>query len=332
MKLDSLYIHVPFCAAKCDYCAFYSRPNLPEEPRAAYLQRLGEEMAAKRALAGPLRSVFIGGGTPTFLPAGELAELLELLHRNFALAADCEFSIESNPETITAGKLEALLAGGVNRVSLGVQSFSARTRRTIGRTGALESVYRAVELLQARGFANYNCDMIYGVPGQSLVEWEADLRALLELQPAHVSTYALSIEPGTPLAARALEEVGADSVADMWGLAGAILGEAGLDRYEISNFARPGRECRHNLEVWYGRPFLAVGPAAHSFDGHSRWANPADLEAWLRGDPPVEDALEPEARAVEILITGLRTVNGWTRNQFRDATTFDFLEFRGPRI
>ena len=331
-EIRSLYIHVPFCSARCDYCSFYAVEGAPEELRRAYLQRLDQELALRSPRAAPLDSVYLGGGSPTALPPAEIAELLDSVHRHFAMADDVEFSIEANPETITPELARCLHVGGVNRVSLGLQSFAAETRQAMGRHSNPECVPTAIDRLRAAGIHNLGCDLVYGVEGQSLAAWESDLQRAAELALDHVSTYSLMVKPGTPLALRGGREGDDDMLADMWELAGEFWASRSLARYEISNFARPQRECRHNMDVWFGGHFLGAGPAACWYDGESRWSNVASLEAWQRAEPPEQDWLPPAERAAEILITGLRTVRGWTREQFQKATGFDYLELRPDPI
>lgn len=327
---DSLYVHVPFCTRRCDYCAFYTLARPTPRQRQDYLARLAGELAERAAGALPLRRLYLGGGTPSALAPRELAAFLALLHRCFRLADDCEFSVEANPDTSTPERIQLFRAAGVNRVSLGVQSFSAPIRAALGRHGPAAAVPLAVARWRAAGLPSLNLDLIYAVPGQSLADWEADLRAALALAPDHVSAYALMLKPGSRLARQGAREADDDTSADMWELAGECLGAAGLPRYEVSNYARPGQECRHNLDVWHGLPFLGAGPAACWFDGCRRWSNGENLAAWAAGAPPQEDALPPERRAAEILGTGLRTRAGWDRAEFRHRTGFDYLELRGP--
>ncbi len=324
----SLYIHVPFCCRKCDYCAFYSIDNHSAALRRSYLTRLNEEMATI-AHASPLQTIFIGGGTPTSLDVEELDQLLATVHRHFLLDDDCEFTIEVNPESMAKEKAALLSERGVTRLSMGAQSYDSGLREQIGRRGSINHIEEAVGMIRDAGIRNINMDLIYALPGQSMQQWQEDLNRVLGLEPQHLSTYSLSIEEGTPLAERCPSLPDDETSVAMWHAASDKLEHAQLHRYEISNFALPGHECRHNVGIWYGQTFLGAGPAAHWFDGTSRWSNPADLHAWLDGAPPIEDALPPEDRAVEILITGLRVLAGWNRERFHTVTGFDYVELRG---
>ncbi|OVE80735.1 hypothetical protein BVY04_05185 [bacterium M21] len=328
--LDSLYIHIPFCTEKCDYCAFYSLPNSDRQPE--YLQRLKEEMQTKRDTCGPLRSIFVGGGTPNSLSPEHLQQFLSLIRANFELADDCEFSMEANPASSTSEKLDLMTEYGVNRISFGIQSFSPKIRKAIGRTGNINAVYALLEEARKRKIGNFSCDLIYGVPGQTPEEWQYDLDQLMAFSPPHVSTYSLMIEQGSRLARQGESEGEEELFLEMWEVTEQTFRKQNLQRYEISNFASPGHQCRHNSEIWYGARFMGLGPAAHWFEGDTRWSNPGSLTAWLSGATPSADELPAKERATEILAIGLRTVAGWERAQFLAATGFDFLDLRGPEI
>ncbi|MFA5205962.1 MAG: radical SAM family heme chaperone HemW [Lentisphaeria bacterium] len=328
----ALYVHVPFCRRKCGYCAFYSLPNPAAERFHRWQQRLHGEFAEFAARCAPLASVFIGGGTPTLLPPAGLAALLADLRNNFILAPGAEVTSEANPETVTPEVAETLAAGGVNRVSLGVQSFQPDLRRTLDRAGDPAAAGTAVAALRQAGIDNLGADLIYAIPGQTPEQWRDDLHRALELGIAHLSTYALTREEGARLAP-SFPPPDPDYEADLWELAETEAARYGLQRYEVSNFARPGHACRHNLDIWLGTAYLGCGPAACSFDGALRWSNPPDFDAWLADPVPREfDPLPPERRAAEILVFGLRTTTGWTRAGFRDRTGFDYLELRGPLL
>ena len=333
MNFSSLYVHIPFCLKICDYCAFYIIDKANSTVRRRYLERLREELRLDRHLCAPMKTIYLGGGTPTFLSVSELRALMAIFSECVERADDCEFTIECNPDSLTREKVKVLLEGGVNRFSLGVQSFSQATRDTIGRSGDISRIYHAVETLRSLNVDNFNCDLIYGVPGQTLRQWEQDLRNIVKLHPPHISTYALTIEENTPLAIRGVKELRDDLIASMWEFTNEYLeDECRLHRYEISNLAKSGFECQHNWGIWMGAAFVGAGPSACYFDGRSRWTNPVSLDKWLRGESPAEDYLPPHRRALEILITGLRTVNGWDRNRFTALTGYDFFDLRGDEF
>ncbi len=319
----SLYVHVPFCAGKCAYCAFYSMARFSVSAVRAYLDRVFAEFARWNEACAPLETVYIGGGTPTALSASGLAELLAGVRRSFRFRPGGEFTVECNPETLSDDKVAVLAEYGVNRVSLGVQSFFPALRRVLGRRGTPVDVVQAVERLRAARIDNLGGDLIYGIPGQSLDMWRTDLRRACELGVSHLSTYELTIEEGSRLARTGASPPPADAAVAFWETAAAVAADFGLVRYEVSNLARPGAECRHNMDVWCGGTLLGCGPAACSFDGETRYANPPNLHRWLRSSHREADVLALEGRAREILAFGLRTVGGWSLSRFRARTGFD---------
>ncbi len=326
MPYESLYLHVPFCAAKCDYCAFYSEAGLAPAWRRRYLDRLREEFVETE----PLASIFVGGGTPSLLEPAELDELLGLVQGNFRLQPGYEWTVECNPDSLTPARIEVLVRHGVNRVSLGVQSFLPTLRQTLGRRGELGDLGRTLACLRANGILRQNLDLIFAVPGQSVAAWREDLARACDLGIEHLSAYALTIEEGTRLAGRLATEE--EDFEAMWEATDEVLATYGLRRYEISNFARPGAECRHNLAIWYGGTYLGCGPAATSFDGTTRWTQPASLADWLAGVPPERDELPPRERACEILAFGFRTIAGWQWPAFEARTGFVAQDLRGPEL
>lgn len=335
---ESLYIHVPFCTTKCDYCAFYSVTGSNRALRGRYLERLKAGFARHSEACGILRSVYVGGGTPSMLDPEELEQLLGAVRDRFRLVPDAEFSVECNPGTLTKDKAARMAAGGVTRISLGVQSFDETVRAALGRQGPLPDLALQTAALRAAGIVNLGVDLMYAVPGQDCRAWDRDLRRACALDIAHLSTYALTLEEGSALASGrraapdSLQRLTESRTVRMWKHAGSLAAAAGLSRYEVSNFARPGLECRHNLDIWMGGTVLGCGPAACSFDGRRRWRNPADLDAWLAGAAATVDRLPTAARQAEILAFGCRTVRGWSRSEFCRRTGVDCMALRGPAI
>lgn len=329
--MDSgLYVHVPFCVRKCGYCAFFSRSAEPGLV-AAWFAGIERELAALPAGFAPT-SVFFGGGTPTALDESELAQLLDLVRARVDLRNLAEWTCEANPGTLSPTKLARLRAGGVDRLSLGAQSFAAATLRQLGRIHAADETLAAVAQAREAGFANVGLDLIYGVPGVARETFQADVEAALALAPEHLSCYCLEIEEGTPFARAAAAgrlAISEDDQRAQFDWARARLVGAGFAHYEISNFARPGRACRQNLLYWNGGEYIGVGPAAHSHWAGARWGNTPELPEWKRA---FEEKLEPAAKARETLVMGLRRLAGWGRTEFRAATGFDYGELRGPEI
>lgn len=289
----SLYLHIPFCRRKCRYCNFYSvdaeeGTGLVER----FLAALSREMAliaAERA-GEQVATVYFGGGTPSLLTPDELDRLLADLGRHWTLGAEAEITLEANPGTLTAEGLKALRQIGVNRLSLGVQSFQDPVLRFLGRIHDRADAFRAVDLARAAGFDNLSLDLISAIPGETVARWEGDLAMAVALAPQHIAAYGLTIENRTPLgrqvAAGQLLPAAPEIEAAILERTMAILGGAGYDHYEVSNYSRPGFACRHNLAYWSHRDYLSFGPSAHSFrreDGWARarrWWNVPDLERY----------------------------------------------------
>ncbi|MDR0993897.1 MAG: radical SAM family heme chaperone HemW [Verrucomicrobiota bacterium] len=325
-----LYLHVPFCVRKCGYCAFFSEPY-QEATAAAWLQRMEQDLRTLPVGFQP-DTVFWGGGTPTVLETELLQRLLEALHAHVDLSRVTEWTVEANPGTLTEEKAGLLRQGGVNRLSIGAQSFCSATLHRLGRIHTNVQIREAVEWARSAGIHNISLDLIYGVPGVPLEEVQADVAAAQSLEPSHLSCYALEVEEGTPFA-EAHRMGGLELVEDdqrrQYEWIRHTLGEAGWTHYEISNFARSGRECRHNLLYWMGGAYIGLGPSAHSHWNGARWGLTATLPVWSRA---FEETLPPEAKACETLVMGLRRLQGWGREEFRSASGFDYDALRGPEI
>jgi oxygen-independent coproporphyrinogen-3 oxidase len=316
--MRNLYIHVPFCAGKCDYCAFYSEPAPGASMVRSWLDHILFQLEENVSRLKNAETIYFGGGTPSLLPDDVLKRLFSSVREAVPNAA--EISIEANPFTVTPEKA-AVLASCTNRVTLGVQSFDPVLLEAVGRRKhAGPGPEEAVRSLRDAGLRNLGLDLMYGLPGETPDIWRRDLERALELNPEHISAYSVTPEPGTPFARRIEGQEENDAISEaMWEQAGEILGAAGLPRYEISNYARPGFESRHNSNVWHGQTYLGLGPAACSFDGTDRWTQVSDLRTWLDGSPPEVDRIPRRARLGEILMMGLRTVRGWTRREFEEA-------------
>ena len=314
------YFHVPICRSKCGYCAFYSEPAPGEELLDAYLDRLEQELDSFKPQE-PCETLYLGGGTPTLFDDRRLERLLAMITRTLAPPPDAEISIEANPETLTAAKV-ALLRSFANRLSLGVQSFDSRLRGTLGRDCSQAALERALDLVATAKFPHWNCDLIYAIPGQDGEAFRRDLYSAVALGIDHLSCYSLTPEEGARLADSLLPDE--EESERMWKIANGC----GLTRYEISNYAKSGGECRHNLNVWRGGRLRGFGPSAAGFDGVRRTIEPASLAAWLRGDPPEVDEIPPEERLNEIFAVNLRTVRGWTPELWSGVPNADPWESR----
>ncbi len=336
-----LYVHVCFCSSFCRYCDFYSEIRTPDAV-AAYLCALERELALVCPVVLRPATVYFGGGTPSVLLPGEIEALLRIIGRAVNLGGVEEMTFEANPESLDAGKLRMLASSGATRLSIGAQSFDPGTLCALGRRHGPDEIRRAFDAARTAGFRNVGLDLMYGAPGQTPAGFRRDIEAALSLDPAHVSVYALTVEDGTPLA----EAVAAGKVSPapdehmraMYLDACDMLESAGLLQYEISNFARPGCECRHNLAYWRRAPYLGVGPSAASFVGGERYRNAADLGKYRRalaaGKLPIveRERLEGERAAREEVILRLRTREGLDLDDLRRRTGLDLAEVQGDAI
>lgn len=333
------YLHVPFCAHRCGYCDFTlisHRDDLIER----YLVALERELAAlerPRAVA----TLFLGGGTPTHLAPRPLERLLSLVREWFLLDEDAEFSVEANPAGLEDEKIAVLADMGVNRVSLGAQSFDSEILRTLERDHDAATIVSAVSRLQNR-IPSVSLDLIFGVPGQSLDLWYETLQRAVELQPVHISTYGLTFERGTRFWSRRLNgsliQVPDELERSMYAAAMDRLQAAGFEQYELSNFALPGFACRHNGTYWAGLPYFGFGPGAARYLEGRRETNHRSVTTWLRrvleGRSPVGDSeeLPPEDRAREALVLGLRRTAGIEIPRFREDTGFEVGALTANRL
>jgi len=324
-QISSLYIHVPFCFHKCHYCDFYSFVD-SRDRQEDFLQALLTELRALAPAARALKTIFVGGGTPSLLRPDLWDRLLRELSSLFDLSEKPEFTVECNPETVTAELAAVLAAGGVNRVSVGAQSFHMKHLKTLERWHDPVNVERSLAHARDAGIARRSVDLIFGIPGQSLDEWQSDLETALGLLGGegveHLSCYALTYELGTAMTKKVelgrVAPIDEDIEVDMQLLTWDLLTSRGFDRYEVSNFARPGAECRHNMAYWRQEQWLAAGPSASGHAAGHRWKNIPRLTDWMRsiercgGWSEVVDLEAPDSgRALaEWIMTGLRLREG----------------------
>ncbi len=322
----SLYVHVPFCHSKCHYCGFYSL-CASSESRERYLEALAVEARLVReelpSEAGEFAAptIYVGGGTPSLLGAKQIRRLLDIVTTQFPGASDCEVSVELNPEDVDRELLLALREAGVTRLSMGAQSFLDSELEFLGRRTDSLGVRRALGEIREVGWENLNLDLIYGLPDQSPDQWLFSVEEALRFRPAHLSCYLLTLEVNTVLeellqggfVEAALDE----TVLEEYQAAREVITGAGFEHYEISNFARDGLRCRHNEATWQRKPYLGLGPAAHSFDGETRWRNSANLDDYLGslvkdGRRPVQERvrLADGDDAKEMIYLGLRLAEG----------------------
>ena len=362
MKELELYLHIPFCERKCAYCDFLSAPADPPV-RISYIKKLQEEIA----YYGPqfkeyqVSSIFFGGGTPTILEGYQLAAILETVKKYFHLVADAEITVECNPGTLTAGKAEKLVQAGFNRLSMGLQSADDRELQLLGRIHTFAQFLESYDLARKAGFQNINVDLMSALPGQTLKSWQDTLQKVTALRPEHISAYSLIIEEGTPFYERFAEderirEEGGhprllpeeDVERQMYELTETFLQTKGYERYEISNYAKPGYECRHNCGYWIRKDYLGLGLGASSLVEHQRFQNTSDLKTYLEQEysPQCEgqderiaetiqlqeetgltqtghhihiETLDKKSEMEEFMFLGLRLMAGISRQQFEDT-------------
>jgi oxygen-independent coproporphyrinogen-3 oxidase len=344
--VNHLYIHIPFCLQICPYCSFYKDMAGPGKADPLVEAIIREAVLFGRGAAP--RTVFIGGGTPTALSVTQLQRLFDGLCAHLDLSAVEEFTIEMNPATVTERKAALLRAAGVNRVSMGVQSWDAGLLRLLGRVHDSAQVVASFGVLRRAGFANINLDLIYGIPGQALSQWEDSLARTVELDPEHISAYCLTYEEDTEFFARMTSgefREDADSDAEFFETGVRLLSAAGYGQYEISNHARPGRACLHNIAYWEGADYLGLGPSAWSTVGDRRWQNVPDTAAYVRavqvGVRPLgsEEILSASTREAEKIAFGLRMNAGIDPARLASALPLvaglreeGLLEDHGPRV
>ena len=308
-----IYIHVPFCAAKCSYCDFYSLSGKLEQ-RDAYVERLLTELVQQSSACQDytVDTVYFGGGTPSLLGGARIARIVDIIRAHYALEPDAEITAEANPDSMTDDFLTVSRASGVNRLSMGIQSANDRELRAIGRIHTFAQAQDAFFRARRAGFANLSVDLMYALPNQRMEQLCASLDALLDLQPEHLSCYGLTLEAHTPLGRQHPVLPDEDTQADMYLAVCDRMRRAGFEHYEISNFAKPGFASRHNSRYWKQSPYLGFGPGAHGDFAGQRYEIPRDLSAWLRGEaqPEREDEHEID-RTAEYIMLSLRTSAGF---------------------
>ena len=335
-KSLGIYVHIPFCRSKCEYCDFYSIPgarsrDLMDRYLDAVILHIRE--AAQGAAGYEVDTVYFGGGTPSFFGAGGLAKIFAEIDRRFDVSRDAEVSLEANPDSVTLPMLTRLRRAGFNRISIGVQSDDDAQLKALGRPHNYRQAQQAVSLSRRAGFDNVSVDLMFGLPNQSREQWMQTLRNVIDLKADHISCYGLKVEEGTPLARRVAEgEVlpDDDQQADLYLWTVGRLARAGYPQYEISNFAKPGFKSRHNLRYWLTRPYIGFGPGAHSDFGGRRYSFVRDLDRYidgvLKGGEIIdsEELIPQRERCGEYLMLRLRTTRGIDGAEYRRNYFMDF--------
>lgn len=331
----ALYIHIPFCRRRCKYCSFVSFDSI-EDNIPAYVNAVKKELEL-RSCDCHIRSIYFGGGTPSLLSIRQLTEILSSIDKYYTIADNAEITIEANPGTVDYKYLEGIKAAGINRLSLGIQSFNDAELQMLGRTHSSKEAVEAIKEVREAGFDNLNIDLIYGLPGQTVGDWKKNLLKAIKVNPEHISLYALTLEHEEALfkeiKSGKLPEISADTSASQYELAEDLLQKHGYKHYEISNWAKPGRECRHNLVYWQECAYIGAGVAAHSYVGKRRTGNTGDLDKYIaslsqNSLPPLEvnEEITPELEIAESIILGLRLCDGICLQDFEKRFGVDIMK------
>lgn len=320
--MASIYIHIPFCKTRCIYCGFFSTTSL--EKREMYIEAVCEELSVRKDYLKDeiIDSIYFGGGTPSQLSVFQISEVLKTIHYIYNVREDAEITMEANPDDLSLAFLSQLREAGINRLSMGLQSFDDSRLKFIRRrhsaSQAIDAVYDAIKA----GFDNISIDLMFGFPGQTIEEWRTDVDKALSLPIRHLSAYSLMYDEGTVLAKMLdegeIEEIDEEMSLKMYRYLVEKTKEFGFEHYEISNFALPGFRSRHNSGYWSGVKYLGVGAGAHSYDGESRQYNPDSLELYMKKSEPVKEELTDAERYNEFVFTGLRTREGLSLSSLKE--------------
>jgi len=340
--MPAIYVHVPFCKQKCKYCDFNSYAGL-DSVHQAYVKAVMHEIASQAQEIGvsSVESIYIGGGTPTLLEPSHVTGILSVITGNFNVSRDVEISIEANPETVTEEKLEAIRDSGVNRISIGFQSLDDGILELLGRKHSADQAVNAFKAAREAGFDNINIDMIFGIPGQSIANWAINIEQAASLDPEHISCYGLTIEPGTALEREIAQgTVGApdeDLQADMLTYTIESLADSDFEHYEISNYSKPGKRCRHNLAYWNNDDYIGFGAGAHSKIGNKRFYNiakPGEYIKAIDSGNHVADVIDLSIEDImsETVFLGLRKIDGLELKEFEARFGQTILDVYGAQV
>ena len=332
-KPIGLYVHIPFCVRKCNYCDFCSFPIESISFRDKYISALCREIEGYRGRNISLNSIFFGGGTPSLLTADEMSRIVSVIQKSFLILEDTEFTLEANPGTIDEEKLSEFVSLGINRLSLGLQSIHENEMKILGRIHSFDDFEKVYHSARSLGISNINVDLMYGIPEQTMESFEAIVKKIIELSPEHISLYGLILEEGTPFYNKknSLSLPGEDSECDMYYLAARLLRENRYSHYEISNYAKEGRESRHNMKYWRCDEYIGVGLSAYSYFDGRRYGNTDMVTEYLsesyRGFA-YEENVDNSSLAYEFVMLGLRTAGGISLKEYKEKFGCDFLENR----
>jgi len=339
-SMAGLYIHIPFCLKKCPYCDFYSIIDLSRKE--SYIQALMSEMELTREATHSFDTIYLGGGTPSILSGREVEKILTTARTVYRIHPRAEITMEINPGTVNAKALDAYRQAGVNRISMGIQSFDNQILKKLGRIHTAEEAIRSLQVVFTSGFTNVGIDLMYGIPGQKRSDWRADLAQAMGFKLDHISCYMLSFESGTLFEterqAGRIDSLPDTAIADMFQLTVSELALGGYNQYEISNFARPVRQSRHNVKYWNGSPYLGLGAGAHSFDGFTRSWHFRNIDRYIQvladGCLPIsgEERLTQSQHMLESIYLGLRTTTGISKRDFEGRFGIIFEDLFGDLI
>ena len=332
-----LYVHTPFCISKCKYCDFASFPSVGSIERDAYVDKLVLEIESYVGEKREVDSIFFGGGTPSLLTAQQIKRIVTKIKNTFDISPDCEFTVEVNPKTVDKDKLAIYKELGVNRISIGMQSVHEKELKFLGRIHSFEEFVECYELVRESGISNVNVDVMYGIPHQTKTSFLRTLERVIELSVEHVSVYGLIIEPGTPFyeSRDSLPLPSEDDEVSMYYTACDTFRKNGYTHYEISNYSKPGYECRHNLKYWENKEFIGVGLAAYSYLGNKRYGNTRNFNEYLSSDYVkyrTVDLIDRDGEKFEYVMMHLRTSGGIPKDQYRELFGVDFDIEAGERM
>ncbi len=343
MKEIGLYIHIPFCISKCKYCDFVSF-NKINDMADQYIEAVKAEieMYSDKLSDYEVQTIFIGGGTPSILDVVKLESIINKIHINFNISKNIEFTIEANPGTLTESKLKKYEQMGINRLSIGLQSFNNEILKKIGRIHTADDFIQSYKMAKCAGFKNINIDLIYSLPGQNLEDWENTLRKVIEMKPEHISAYALKVEEGTAfeklLDQNKLSLPSDEEDRQMYDMAIKLLGDNGIEQYEISNFSKKGYECRHNLIYWNNEEYVGIGVSAHSYINSNRYGNTMDIHEYVdligRRMFPIktQESKDRHDEMVETIFLSLRLNRGIELKKFEDRFNASILDIYREKI
>ena len=340
MKADSigLYVHTPLCIKKCNYCDFCSYPESKAEWRDSYIDTLCAEIDGYKEKKLSVNTVFFGGGTPSLLTPFEFEKICSHITDSFTLDSSIEFTLEANPKTLTKEKLNAYMSMGVNRLSIGLQSIHENELKILGRIHNYSEFLESYTLARDCGIKNINLDLMYGIPAQSLQSFEKTLDTVLELSPEHLSLYGLILEEGTPFfeLQASLDIPEEDTECDMYYLAARKLSSAGYSHYEISNYSKPGYECRHNLKYWHNESYVGIGVSAYSYLDGIRYGNTSEIDEYLSCEREKyiqrEESAELENEAYDYVMLGLRLSEGISLSDYEKRFKNNFLTVERKKL